>query len=79
MIDSHPQRCPIPDGTLINAELTITSYFDSDGRLKYGVHLEGGPNIAQALGLLELAKISIYEMFMSQTDDDEEGDESGNG
>lgn len=75
----QPSRAPIPDESMINCELVITSYFDTDGKLKYATHIEGDPNLAQVLGLCELAKNSIYASYMEDEpyspDSDDEGEE----
>jgi hypothetical protein len=71
-----PERADIPDDSLINCEIVITSYFDEDGKLKYATNIGGDPNLAQALGLCEMAKQAIYAIYMHNEsyppDDDEE-------
>lgn len=78
MID-HPVRVPLPDGVMVNCEIVITSYFDDQGQLKYGVELTGSPNLAQAIGLLELSKQSVYDIYKEDEpfppDSDEEDDD----
>lgn len=75
----EPVRADLPSGTMINCEIVITSYFDTDGRLKYATNIAGDPNLAQALGLCELAKHSIYASYMADepypSDDEEDDDE----
>lgn len=74
--NSPPVRCDLSDGDMINAELTITSFFDSDGKLKYGVHQAGNVNLAQMVGLLELSKrlvIASYEADIIEEEDDDDG------
>lgn len=61
---------PLPDGAFVNGQLLITSYFDSEGRLKYCIGVQGELNIAQALGLLVLGGITMFRQY-------EEGAEYG--
>lgn len=42
--------------------------------MKYAVHVEGDANLAQAIGLCELAKPSIQEMYEGQYAEEEEDD-----
>lgn len=66
-------------GCMISAEIHTTSYFDTDGKMKYAVNIKGDINLAQALGLIELSKIATYKTYMQdepyppdpeETDDD---------
>jgi hypothetical protein len=80
MSHDAPERCNIPDDAMINGEIVITSYFNTDGRLMYAVNITEKMNLGQALGLCELAKISIHEQYMmnepySPDDDDDEEEE----
>jgi hypothetical protein len=72
----NPARATIPDDVVINAEIVITSYFDSDGKLMYACRVNGEINMAQAIGLTELAKDAIKEYYLS---DDNKEDDDGNG
>lgn len=77
--DAHPFRAQLPPGSMINCEIVITSYFDTDGKLKYATNVAGDPNLAQALGLCELAKHAMYQSYLEDEPypaDDEEDEES---
>jgi hypothetical protein len=82
MESDSPRRGDIPTGSVINCELVITSYFDTDGQLKYATAVAGDPNLAQALGLCELAKSTVYRSYMLdepyppdlQEEDDDDGE-----
>lgn len=65
----------LPDGSVINGTILITSYFDGDGEMKYAITTSGSINLAQALGLIELAKITVYESYMSTVDEQEDDDD----
>jgi len=58
-----PTRAPLPEGSIINAEIVVTSYFDQEGKLKYCTNVDGDPNLAQAVGLLELGKVLLYQTY----------------
>lgn len=73
-VNVPPTRCSLPDGAMINAEITVTSYFNPEGKLKYGVYLGGSVNEAQAVGLMELAKRNIIEWYEDSTQEDEDDD-----
>jgi hypothetical protein len=81
MIYTDPERGDLPDGAIVNCEIVITSYVDMEGHLKYATNVAGDPNLAQALGLCELAKHSIYKTYMMtepfppDSNDDEEDEE----
>ena len=61
---------PIPEGSVVNGQILITSYFDTDGRMKYFVGNDGELNLAQALGLLVLSGISLFRMYEATVDYD---------
>lgn len=80
--DAMAMQPILADGCVINGQILITSYFDPDGQLKYVVGNAGNLNLAQALGLLELAKIAAYSDYMrnepysaDEPDDDEDEEE----
>jgi hypothetical protein len=58
-----PTRAQLPEGSIINAEIVVTSYFDQEGKLKYCANVDGNPNLAQAIGLLELGKVLLYSHY----------------
>lgn len=62
---------PLPDGCFINAQILITSYFDSNGDLKYVVTINGDINIAQVMGLLVLGGIATYQNYSVAYEPDE--------
>ena len=71
---------PLPDGSVINGQILVTSYFDEKGRMKYYVGVNGDLNVAQALGLLVLGGISVHRMHddinpPDEDDEEMEGDE----
>lgn len=66
----------LPDGSVVNGQIIITSYFDSEGVMKYCVGVDGDLNIAQALGLLDLGKLSVYRLFQKNNPDEEEFEET---
>jgi len=72
-----PIRAPLPHGSILNAEIVVTSYFDQDGKLKYCTHVEGDPNLAQAIGLLELSKTLIYESYKTDEPYEPDNPEAG--
>ena len=55
----------LPKGSFMNGSILVTSYFDSEGRLKYFTGVEGDLNIAQVLGLLVLGGITIYSQYIA--------------
>lgn len=73
MSNDPPQRAlGFPDGAVINAEVVITSYFNTDGKLMYCSNVGGDPNLAQVMGLCELAKISFYQEYMQSEEIEDE-------
>jgi hypothetical protein len=65
MMQSPERARGIPEEAMLNAEIVITSYFDIDGKLKYATAVGGDPNLAQAIGLCEMAKITIHQTYMT--------------
>lgn len=55
-IDEDPA---VPAGSIFSAEVTVTHYFTTDGRLKRRVRFEGDVPLSTVLGLLELAKADL--------------------
>lgn len=52
----------LPDGAIVNAEVTITGYLDpEDGEMKYAVYCDADVSLSSVLGLLELAKLDLIE------------------
>lgn len=62
----------LPEGSVINAEITVVSYFDENGILRYKTGIQGNPNIAQFLGLLVLAGISVFREYAEDDEEEEE-------
>jgi len=54
----------VPRGAVVNGQILTTSYFDGVGQMKYVVNVRGEMNLAQALGLLVLAGITVYQDYM---------------
>jgi hypothetical protein len=69
--NTPPKRADgFPEDAVINCEVVITSYFNEDGKLMYCCGIGGDPNLAQVLGLCELAKITVYQIYMEEEEDD---------
>ena len=74
--DNPPVRSPIPDGAMIAGEIVITSYMDESGQMMYCVHCTDDLNMAQALGLCEAAKISLYNSYIATVEDGDDDEET---
>lgn len=61
----------LPEGSFVNSEIRIVSYFDGDGQMMYGVTLGGSMNVAQALGLLVLGGIQVYQGYKETSQEEE--------
>lgn len=69
--DNFAPEPKLPEGAFVNSEIRITSYFDSNGHMMFGIMMGGNMNIAQALGLLVLGGIETYKLY-------KEGESDGN-
>jgi hypothetical protein len=62
----------LPDGSIVNCEISVISFLDAGGTLRFKTSVDGNPNIAQALGLIQLAGISLFNSYMETEEEEEE-------
>lgn len=73
MIVGPPVRSAgIPEGAMIDGEITVTSYIVDGGAMMYCTHVNGEMNLAQAVGLMDLGKYAIKEWYLAEREDDDD-------
>jgi hypothetical protein len=63
----------LPDGSIVNCEISVISFLDEGGTLRFKTYVDGNPNIAQALGLIQLAGISLFNSYMHEEEEEDDG------
>lgn len=74
-MEQERAQVSIPEGGMINGEISIVSYFDKDGVLSYAYNTAGEMTLSGFLGVIECAKFLMYQDFQNQIEEDEIRDE----